>query len=77
MSTTEYPAPGPGAGITSQMEFNRSQPVVVRNSRILCWITMSGSFFAAIMAMCMVLMIIALVFPSGPLNASHAFNAFQ
>ncbi len=77
MTTTEYPVPGPGAGITSQMEFNRSKPVVLRNSRILCWVTMSGSFFAAIMAVCMALMVISLVFLSGPLTASRAFNAFQ
>ncbi len=64
MSTTEFPVPGPGAGVTSQIEVNRATPVVVRNSRFLCLVTMSGSFFAAIMAVCMLLMVFS-VFSSG------------
>jgi len=77
MSTTEFPVAGPGAGVTSQMEFNRSKPVVLRNSRFLCWVTMSGSFFAAIMAACMVLMVISRLFLSGALNGSLALSAIE
>ena len=38
MSTAEFPAPGPNAGINSQMQFKRAIPRELRNSRILCWI---------------------------------------
>jgi hypothetical protein len=48
MGTTEFPAPGPGAGINSQIEINRTQPVVLRNSRFLVGVTMTGSLFAAV-----------------------------
>src|ERR1035441_6657917 len=50
MSTREFPAPGPGAGITSQIEFNRAQPVILRNSRFLIGVTLFGSLTAAIFA---------------------------
>ena len=35
MSTSEFLASGPGAGINSQIEVNRATPVVLRNSKIL------------------------------------------
>jgi hypothetical protein len=64
MSTIEFPAPGASAGITSQIELNRSRQFVFRNSRFLCFVTMSGSFFAAIMGVCMVLAVLSQVFRS-------------
>ena len=77
MSATEFPASGPGAGITSKMQFDRATPVVLRNSRFLCWLTMSGSFVAAFMAVCMVLMVISLVFPFSALTVSRTGGIFN
>lgn len=75
MSTTEFPASGPGAGINSQIEFIRSKPVVLRNSRFLCWVTLSGSFFAAVMSIGMVLMVFSLIFPTSELNGDRGWGA--
>lgn len=75
MSRTEFPSPTPE--IATQMEFNPSRAVILRNSRFLCWVTVSGSFFAAIMAACMILIVISRVFLSGEFNVSRAFSALQ
>ena len=77
MSATEFPAAGPGAGINSQIEINRSQPVVLRNSRFLIGVTLFGSLTAAIFAVCMLLMVVSLVFLSGGLNADTGWSAFR
>ena len=77
MGTTEFPAPGPGAGINSQIEVNRAHAVVLRNSRFLIGVTMSGSFFAAIMAVCMVLMVFSQLFPLVDLTGARGWSAFR
>jgi hypothetical protein len=77
MSTTEFPAPGLGAGINSQIEINRSQPVVLRNSRFLVGVTMTGSLIAAVFAVCMLLMVVSLVFLRGGFNADTGWSAFR
>ena len=77
MGTTEFPAPGPGAGINSQIEINRAQPVVLRNSRFLIGVTLFGSLTAAIFAVCMLLMVVSLVFLSGGFNAETGWGAFR
>ncbi len=76
MAMSEFPAQGPGAGITSQMEFNRATPAVLRNSRFLIGVTMLGSIFAAFLGLCMVLMVFS-VFSSGGLTGSNALSAAQ
>jgi hypothetical protein len=65
MSTTEFPAPGPGAGINSQIESIRAIPVVLHNSRLLIGVTMIGSLFAGFFAICMVLMVFSVLSSSG------------
>ena len=77
MSTTEFPAPGLGAGINSQIEINRSQPVVLRNSRFLVGVTMTGSLFAAVFAVCMVLMVISMLFPLSDLTTDREWSVFR
>ena len=77
MSTTEFPPPGPGAGINSQVAANRAKQAVLRNSRFLCWVTMSGSFFAAIMCVCMVLIVFSFAFPTSELTADRGWHAFK
>jgi hypothetical protein len=64
MSTTGFPAPGPGAGITSQIEMYRATPVVSVNSRFLIGVTMICSIIFAFFAVCMVLMVFS-IFSSG------------
>jgi hypothetical protein len=75
--STEFPAPGPGAGINSQIEINRATPVVLRNSKFLVAVTMTGSCVAAIFAVCMVLMVFSLVFPLSALNAARGWSALK
>lgn len=77
MSTTQFPASGPSAGIPSQIELNRARPMVLRNSRFLCWVTMSGAFFAAIMSVCMALVVFSIFSTNGGLKAANAWNAAQ
>ena len=77
MSATEFPAPGSGVATSSQIEVNRATPMVLRNSRILCWVTMSGSFFAAVMGVCMGLMVISLLFLQSGSSAGRAISALQ
>lgn len=75
MSTKEFSASS--AEIAAQANFNPDSTTVLRNNRLLCWVTMSGSFFAVIMAACMALMVVSLVFLSGALNFSLALSALQ
>jgi hypothetical protein len=77
MSTTEFPAPGAGAGITSQIEVTRSRQFVFRNSRFLCYVTISGSFFAAIMGVASVLALFSQVFPLSEFNSDRGWNALR
>jgi hypothetical protein len=77
MSTTEIPVPGPGTGTSSQVEVIRSKPIVSRNSRFLCLVTISGSFFAAVMGVCMGLMVISLLFLEGGPIADRAIRALE
>jgi hypothetical protein len=74
--TTEFPPPGPGAGINSAIEINRAQPITLRNSRILVGVTMAGSLFAAIFVVAMTLMVFSLLFPLRDLNGAKAWSAF-
>lgn len=62
MSTAEFPAPGPDAGINSEMEFKRAIPRVLHNSRFLCWLTLVGSIVVAFIGVCMLLMVFYLLF---------------
>ncbi|HUZ97245.1 MAG TPA: hypothetical protein VMU57_20260 [Edaphobacter sp.] len=77
MSTTQFPAAGPSAGISSQIELNRAKPVVLRNSRFLCWVTMSGACFAAIISVCLALVVFSIFSTNGGLNAANAWSAAQ
>ncbi|HMG86645.1 MAG TPA: hypothetical protein VK574_13020 [Terracidiphilus sp.] len=77
MSTAEFPAPGPNAGINSQMEFKRAIPRVLRNSRILCWITVGLSIAVAFMGVCMLLMVFSLLFLQGSFSFGNLIAAMQ
>jgi hypothetical protein len=77
MSATEFPAPGAGAGINSQIEAHRSKPVVLHNSRILCWTILAISISTAFMVLCMVLYVLTEIFPLSALTVGKGFSAFQ
>ncbi|MGD0345712.1 MAG: hypothetical protein ABSA85_03095 [Terracidiphilus sp.] len=74
MSTTGFPAPGSGAGITSQIAMHRATPVVVENSRLLIAVTMICSILSAFFAVCMVLMVFS-VLSSGGFSGGNLYNA--
>ena len=76
MSTTGFPAPGPGAGITSQIAMYRATPVVLVNSRLLIGVTMICSILFAFLAVCMVLMVFS-VFSSGGSSGGNLFSAVR
>jgi hypothetical protein len=77
MSTTEFPTPGSGAGINSQIELDRATPMVLRNSRILCWVTMFGSIVAAFFVVCMALMVFSILSSSGGISTGNVISACQ
>jgi hypothetical protein len=76
MSTTGFPAPGPGAGITSQIAMHRATPVAIQNSRLLLAITMICSIIFAAFAACMVLMVFS-IFSSGGTVGGNLYNAIR
>jgi hypothetical protein len=77
MSETEFPAPGAGAGINSQIEAHRAKPVVLHNSRIVCWTILAIGISAAFMALCMVIVVLTEIFPLSDLTAGKGLSAFQ
>lgn len=77
MRSTEFPAPGAGAGIDSQIESNRAQPVVLRNSRFLIGATLVMSLFAAVIAVCLMLLAMSLLFPLSDLTLYKGRSALS
>ncbi len=77
MTTTEFPDPGPGAGVNSQIAIERATPAVLRNSRFLVVVTMSGGIFAAVLAVGMALGMFSQLFPLSDLNAARGWNALK
>jgi len=75
MGTTGFPAPGPGAGINSQMEMYRATPVVLVNSRLLIAVTMFGSIISAFFAVCMALMVFSIFSSGGGSSGGNLYNA--
>ncbi len=71
MDTTGLPAPQPGVGITSQIEMNRSKPKLLRNSRILWWMTISGSLAGGFLGVCSALGALSTAFPLRDLSAAR------
>jgi hypothetical protein len=76
MSTTGFPAPGPGAGITSQIAMHRATPVAIHNSRLLIGVTMICSIIFALFSVCMVLMVFS-VFSSGGSSGGNLYTALR
>jgi hypothetical protein len=76
VSTPGFPAPGPGAGITSQIAMHRATPVVVVNSRFLIAFTMLLSILFGVVAICFVLVLFSL-FSSGGSSGGNLFSALR
>ena len=76
MSTTGFPAPGPGAGITSQIAMLRTTPVVLVNSRFLIGVMMICSIIFAFFAVCMALMVFSVFSSGGGASGGNLYNAF-
>ncbi len=76
MSTPGYPASGPGAGITSQIEASRAVPMALHNSRILVGVLMLCSILSAFFAVCMALMVFSVFSSGGGFSTGNLYNAF-
>ncbi len=76
MSTTGFPVPGPGAGITSQIATHRATPVVLVNSRFLIGVTMICSILFGFFAICMALMVFSVFSSGGGASGGNLYNAF-
>lgn len=76
MSATGFPAPGPGAGITSQIAMHRATPVVLRNSRIGLAVTFIFSIASAFIAVCMAIMVCSVLSSGGGASVGNLYNAF-
>ena len=74
MSTTGFPAPGPGAGITSQIAMYRATPVAIHNSRLLIGFNMVCSILFGVFAVCMALMVFS-IYSSG--GSRDLFSALR
>jgi hypothetical protein len=77
MSSTEFPDPGPGAGINSQIALNRAHPIVLRNSRILIGLTLFGSIVAATFSVLMLFGMISEIIPLSAISVARGFGALQ
>jgi len=67
MTTTEFPAAGPTAGLNSQIAL-RANPLVLRNSRFLCWLTRGGSVLVGFFSVCMLIVFFTNLKGGGFLN---------
>jgi hypothetical protein len=77
MNAGEFPAAASGVGVTSPIEAARAQQRVVRNSRFLIAVTMTGAVFALIMSACMVLVVVSMVFPTSAFTAERGWAALR
>jgi hypothetical protein len=75
VSTPGFPAPGPGAGITSQIAMYRATPVMLINNRLLIGVTMICSILFAFFAVCMVLMVFSIFSTGGGSGGGNLYNA--
>jgi len=80
MSVREFPMPdesGLLVGLTSQIAAERSHPVVLRNSRIICWGTMGVGICSLFIGLCMVLMVFSVLTPLDAISFMRVLAALQ
>jgi hypothetical protein len=80
MSAREFPELSQGAavaGIASQMATERARPMVLHNSRIVCWGMMGVAVFSLFIGVCMVLMVFSVLFPLSAITFMSVLAAAQ
>jgi len=89
MTTGEFPKPnqtqagqsglvaGAGAGKPAEMAEHRARTVVLRNSRIVCWMTMGMGIISVFLGICMMLMVVSLLFPLSAITFMRVLAAAQ
>jgi len=80
MITNDFPEPSRGemlTGIHSPMAAERAQPVVLHNSRIVCWLTMFMGICALFIGLCMMLMVVSFFIPTSALSFGRVLAALQ
>ena len=56
---------------------NPAGTVVLRNSRIVCWLTMGMGIISVLMGICMMLMVFSLLFPLNAITFMRVLAAVQ
>lgn len=75
-TNSEFSNPTPAAaGITSHLAELRARPLLLRNSKFVCWLTMAIGILSLFFGVCMLLMAASLLFPLSGMPAGRAFNA--
>jgi hypothetical protein len=65
------------AGITAEIARLRATTVVLHNSRIVCWLTMTMGPVAVFVGLCMIVMVCTLVFPLSAITWIRGLAATQ
>lgn len=68
---------GSVAGQPAGMAEHRAGTLVLRNSRIVCWLTMGTGIISVLMGICMMLMVFSLLFPLHVITLMRVFAAVQ
>jgi hypothetical protein len=80
MTTSEFPEPGQGAAVPgkpAELAGHSAKTVVLRNSRLVCWMTMGCGIIAVPMGICMVLEGGSLLFPLNAITFLAVLAAAQ
>jgi hypothetical protein len=65
------------AGVNSEIAARRARTVVLRNSRIACWLMMGLGIVSLFLGLCMMLMVVSLLSPMSALTFMRALAAAQ
>ena len=72
MSTT-----GEGAGITTALAALRAKPMLLHNSRFVCWLTMGMGVISVFLGLCMMLMVFSVLTPVSAITFMSVLAAAQ
>lgn len=67
----------PPAGEPAERSEHRAGTVVLRNSRIVCWLTMGMGVISVFLGICMMLMVVSLLFPLSAITFMRVLAAVQ
>jgi hypothetical protein len=78
MSAGESIGVNPGtAAVTGEMAAHRAKPIVLHNSRLVCWLTMGMGLCSMFIGLCMMMMIFSLLIPVSGITFTRAFAAAE